>query len=526
MNLKFDKISTEVIKLVKTHHKIILGISLIYFFSNCFLGLDFTDGFFHINAASQIKGTYPFETLLTSQILHFLFVLFGKHLIVYRCCNAILTLLGFCILSKSSKGIIINSNRNLMLAAFLILASPIINNIFGYDSLSLLMLIIIVSFLFHYSLDTIKNLLVLSTLIGLFILIRIPNIIIIPFISIYLFASYKEKSWSIIKTTGVFIFVVVGTIIFYLSWLLIYYGSLSTAFSTFSSVDDHDFILLIKNYLRDSIRIICYLTLLTASYFWIINKKSNQRFLFMFLQFVFLYAFIFNTPYVWNYTLFLTAFNCSFITILFIKEKKINYLYLFVLLSSMVLSIGSNTGLSKTSTFGTFGFLFCLETFKKIDRIYLISWLFVLIPFSFFENAGWTYEDGNLFRLRKTINIEGLNPILTTEKHYRYIHTIIEKSDVLKKEGYQVIYFGYYSHLFTFLNPAKRQFYSFDQRFGSSKEIESILKEYSKNKIAIFITDNIGYQKRKDITYVEKLLLEKRFTIDTDERFTIYKSPN
>ena len=107
MNLKFDKISSGVIKLAKTHHKLILGISLVYFLSNCFIGLDFTDGFFHINAASQIKGPYPFETLLTGQILHLLYGFFGKHLIVYRLLNAISVFGGYWILSKSS-----TSNRS------------------------------------------------------------------------------------------------------------------------------------------------------------------------------------------------------------------------------------------------------------------------------------------------------------------------------------------------------------------------------------------------------------------------------
>ena len=526
MSFKFDQFLLQLIKFAKAYHRFILFVALIYFYSNCFWGLDFTDGFFHINAASQLNNNYPFETLLTGQLLHIFYLIIGKHLIIYRLCNATLLLTSFWIISKVTNKTLDKSVINLLLATFLFIASPIINNIFGYDTLSLFMLTAIVAFILQNKIDSLKNKIVLSIMIGLFALIRIPNIAIIPFITIFLLKFYREKSWSIKKTTGVFIFLLTGALIIYFTWLILFYDSLSKGFTTFSSVDDHVFSLLLKNYLRDGIRIICYLSILIASYYWINIKKDKQLILIVLMQLVFLFAFIYNTPYVWNYSLFVSAFNYSFAVIFFIKKRKIDFTLLFILVSSFILSIGSNTGLSKTSTFGVLGLLVCLELFKQIDKKYMISWFMALTVMSLFENACWTYEDGNIFTLRKPIDIEGLKPILTSQKHYNYIHAVTEKSDSLKKEGYLIYYYGYYSHLFTFLHPAKREYYSFDQRFANTREIESIIKNNHNKNTAIFITDNIGFQKRNESSLTEKLILKNGFTTDNDNRFLIYINPS
>ncbi len=521
IRIKFEKISIQLVSISLRNHKLILIFAFCYFFSNCFFGLDLTDGFFHINAATLINGNYPFETILTGQILHFFYSIAGKHFIVYRLFNSLLILTGFLIISTFFGRDLKISVRNLLLASLIIIGSPITNNILGYDTFSLWMLIVIVSFMIKCKIDNLKNITILSFLIAVFALIRIPNATILAFIPVYLYKFHYDNSWSLKKIIGIYFSITSLSSFFFLLYITINYGSLSKGFASFSSVDDHNIFELLQNYLRDFTRIVCYLLLTISSYYFIVNKKSNLLLLFL-IQSIFIIFFVLNTPYVWNYTLFVTAFNYSFIFILFLKEKKINYLYLFALLTTFVISIGSNTGLSKTSTFGTFGLLFCMESFKRIDRQYLISWLLILIPFSFFENAGWTYEDGNLYQLRKPINIEGLNPIITTGKHYKYIHAVTEKSEILKKQGYQVFYYGYYSHLFTFLNPIKRETYSFDQRFGSPKEMQNILNECSNKKSAVVLTDNIGYQKRKETSTAENLLLTNGFSILNDDRFTIY----
>lgn len=511
-------------EIIQKNHGIILAFSVAYFFFNCFFGLDFTDGFFHINAAVQINGKYPFETILTCQVIHFFYEIFGRHFIYYRLLNAVMILSGFFILAKSSKSKVSKQKRSLLISSFIILGTPIMSNILGYDTLTLFMLMIIISYVLNNQMKSIGRILLLGLLTALLILIRIPNALLLFFLVFPVLYHQRKKNGSDRKIIAIFFSQILVTLIIYSLILIIMYPSLSDAFSSFSSNNDHHINDLLSNYIRDGKRILCYLALLIGSYYFIAKSDNKySRLLFTLIQLVFLFGFIFNTPYVWNYTLFISALNVCFVVILFAKEKKISYNYLFVVLASLVLSVGSNTGLSKTAAYGIFGLYFGLETLTVIDKRFLYRWLIILLPFSILENVFWTYEDGNIMTLRKPITVKGLTSVITTNKHDKYVHAVINKSDSLQKERYIVYYYGYYSHLFSFLYPIPRKHYSFDQRFSNTKEIAEIIKAHQNQKIAIFITDNIGYQKRKEITVVESMLLQNGFVIDNNPNFTIYK---
>ncbi len=507
------------------YHLLFLAAAVCYFISNILWGLEFTDGFFHINEAVQNEGYYPFETILSSQILFLLNKIFGIHLVLYRLFNSLLILFSYYLIYNTGKKYYNKALVRLFTAVFIILASPMNFNILGFDSFSVITITAAVSFLLNNEMKNFKNILLLSILIACSMLVRMPNLFILPFTGVYFIYCRKLLNWKIIDIFKRYILLITLTLFLYISYLLIIYHSFSNIFHSFASQGGHHISKIIYHYYNDSFLVFQYLIVFILLYlFFILLKKIKAISLFALsiLIFFYLYKRIYIV-YHYHYAIIILSFITSLLIIYFFNYKKINYKIIFIFLTSLIICAGSNTGFVKMAFLSPIGMLCCMETTKFVSKQFIYCIIGILIPFSFLILSSETFEDKGYFKLSNKINVHGLNPIYTSFDHYKTVHEILDITDYLEKTGYKVVYYGFHSHLFSFLRPAPREKYTFYQPFDNSDEMNYILKKYNNQRLAIFlINGNNLKDSLKNKSEVELFLIKKGYEEMYETKFIIY----
>jgi 4-amino-4-deoxy-L-arabinose transferase-like glycosyltransferase len=222
------------------YHLLFLVAAVCYFISNILWGLEFTDGFFHINEAFQNEGYYPFETILSSQLIFLLNKIFGIHLVLYRLFNSLLILFSYYLIYNTAKKHYNKVLVRLFTAVFIMLASPMNFNILGFDSFSIITITVAVCFLLNNEMNNFKNILLLSILIACSMLVRMPNILLLPFTIAYFIYLKKEQYWENAAIIKRFTQLVATTLVLYIFYLLINYHSFSNIIHSFASQGGHN----------------------------------------------------------------------------------------------------------------------------------------------------------------------------------------------------------------------------------------------------------------------------------------------
>jgi hypothetical protein len=211
------------------------------------------------------------------------------------------------------------------------------------------------------------------------------------------------------------------------------------------------------------------------------------------------------------------------VIIYFFNYKKINYKVIFIFLTSLTICAGSNTGFVKMAFLSPIGLLCCLETTKFVSKQFIYCIIGILIPFSFLILSSETFEDKGYFKLSEKINVSGLNPIYTSYNHYKSVHDVLDMTDHLEKEGYKVVYYGFHSHLFSFLRPTPREKYTFYQSFDNSVEMNYIIKKIGNQRLAIILINGSNLKdslaKKSE---VELFLIKNGFREIPEIQFNIY----
>lgn len=519
-----DNIILESVKNLQKFDKWIMTFSIVYFLSGIFWGLDFTDGLFHINEAVLCSGKLPFETILTSHILLSMYPLIGNHLILWRLINALVLLFSFLliylIISKKAK----HKNARTLFSFFIFIFTPMNYNIIGYDSFTILFTSIIIFFLFSFELTNKKNILVLSFLMALSMLIRIPNIIIIPLMYIYFHAVRNKYQWSNSKMHQNYIVTVLFTLIIYFLYLLLTFGNPSHIINSFASGNQHGITKMIHYYYEDVKKIIVFTSIFIVFYLLTTRqKKANLLFnslLIIVVLLSLLYTHRFNFLFHWQYALITSSFLISFFIIQNISHKKISLTSIFILLSMFSISFLSNTGLLKIVYLSNLAMLYFAEDLNRKTRLFLYYGILFFLPYAAIERISSTFEDKGYVDLTWQIKSEELECIFTTKKQSEYINKISEISRQLKKEEYKVYYYGLGSHLFSFIDPSPRKKYSYYQVYNNPEEINEIISDSANRKIAVMLFNlpsNSGHT-----TIVEKQLNQKGFRLDSDNYISIY----
>ena len=510
--------------LLYKQHRIILSISIVYFISNIIWGLDLTDGFFHINEATQVTGYYPFETVLTSHIIAIVYKIFGKQIIVYRLLNALLFLSSFYLIWDLVKEKYSTAFLSLIFSAFIIISSPINFNIFGFDSFSILAITLTVWYALKSNLQKTSSIIILSSLIAGSALIRLPNIMLLWFIPVY-FYHYKTKAiWSLYDVIKKTTLLIVSTIIIYSTYLFLAFHHWKNAFGSFASQQRHGIFHLLHHYKIDLIQMLYFLVPFLVLYVIIVKQKKHNV-LITSLFFILLFTYIYHNIYFvyhWLYSLMIFAFISSVVIINLITSKKIDLKIIFLYFSVATIAIGSNTGFLKVAYLSPIGLLCILECSDYFDRKYIIYAMLCFIPFSFMVNLNSTFEDLGYSALKSRVNISGLNPIRTTQGKSETLHEIIDIAKQYEKKGYKVIYYGFNSHLFSFLTPSPRKHYSFDQPMNKGAEIKELLTQYKNKKIVFYFTSMVKNDTTTTKTSCEKILIQNGFVKDSTNKYCIY----
>jgi len=437
-------------------------LSIIYFFAGIFVGLDFTDTFYHLNQAQNpADGILLFPILLSSLIINGLIELFGPNVIYLRFINGSLYILALLIPFIFLKTRASTIKKLFYIGCVVLLITPLNANVLGYDTFSIFFnSLIFTTTLSYLEKKKLYLLVILAFLCSMSILIRLPNALVLPILMFVIFYQQKLLSskfhLSLIKLPLLFLIlslsgVVLVYFLYYKDWEVFSNASLGTI--------SHNYKILIYRYLRDGVKLVIFFSFITGTYY--LFKKIYKVWgryvaygIILLLYIVFIKLYLFPG---YPYTIFLTAMVLS-IAVLHLYEKsgnnRISDIQILIVFTSFLFinAFGSNLGLLKTS------FLFLLLPFVlSVIQVRSINfWKFlwiILIPAAAFLKFYKTYEDQNIFSLNKTLNLELLHPIKTSQERFVFLNEVNQKVKQLQAENVSVYFYGDKSHIFHYLYP-------------------------------------------------------------------------
>jgi hypothetical protein len=478
---------------------LILLMSLAYSLVFIFYGIDFTDSFYYINLCKDYTSSPMI--ILTLLIGKCWMLLFGDSLISLRVLNWVILILTiflpFIMLIPSN-----SRKENLKYLSISIILITILNdNVFGGDVCTLFFLALSISFLIKFlRSNKLIHLLLYGITSSLLILVRFPNILILPASAIIFGIIGYSKNYqkpgkekillSFFKTIGTYfsICILLCTLI-----IMIVYGSVSEftsrlSFSIGNIDESHSIIPMFRVYCRDFIKLFQY-TGVCVLIFLIVN--NNLKFngliqkIFRFSAVIFLALFlkveIGIMKYNWNISLFYSAIVCSILisySVLYVQNKEYNKLILIsiVLFFSIIPVLGSNTGLLKFSYF-SIAFLPTLLASNRTDfnRNSRLNYLFaVFFLFTFYTKMMVVYEDSKISSLRYELKIEKLRHIKTTKANVQFIEDVLKVFKEVGENNEFVLFYGKVSHVFYYLTNTKSLYQ--DSFWMSSYDLKEVKK--------------------------------------------------
>lgn len=517
---------------------IFLSVTVIYFFSSIFYGLDFTDSFYHLNQAlNPANGIYLYPFFLSSVIINGLISLVGPEIIYLRLLNSLLLffslLMPFFLIKIPKQRIQVL----FYIACGLFLFTPFNVNILGYDTLSIFILSLIFSLSVLYLQKTnLYLLLLLSITCSLAVLIRLPNLSVVPIVLLVIGFGNKVQLGSFSRRSLVLFFLL--TTVFIFLGFSMYYSHWDEFLGASTNSSSHDLKMLLYNYFQHGLQLLLIVSLLLAGYFLI--KKARDKF----SKFI-IYAssglifitliglFVIRTKYSQNYAFFLTSLAISLVIVTIIQNRKdwlnpknlVLYLYILFL---FINPFGSDTGLLKaTSLFLLIPFILSFYNFKP--QPYWTVILVILLPLSLFEKLSSIYEDKSFPALNTPVNIGLLTPIRTTETRAAYLENIEREVKELKKNNVHVYFYGNKSHIFHYLYPETTLNINFFFQPTDDLKYYSHLIRKSNNyeNIAIFIVDSYpGINSKNEHLVGVKLLSDGFKKVKTESCIYFFKNKN
>ena len=253
-------------------------ISSFYFYSGIFFGLDFTDSFYHLNQAlDPADNVYLYPFFLSSIIVKGIVEMVGPEIINLRFINSTLVYFSLLFPFLVNKVNIFKPKNLYFISLILILFAPFNVNILGYDSLSIFMLSIIFSVtVLYFRKPRSYLLIILSVLSAAAILIRIPNVLIVPIILISIGFTRKNDlgAFSGKMITNLLGYLILTFLLVFIVYSL-YYSKFEDFFQASANATSHNFRILIKHYFIDGLKIISFILIILGGGF-LMKKKRNH----------------------------------------------------------------------------------------------------------------------------------------------------------------------------------------------------------------------------------------------------------
>ena len=502
-----------------------LVLSILYFFSGIFFGLDFTDSFYHLNQALHpADGIYLYPFFLSSIIINTIVEIIGPEIIYLRLINSLLLFFSLLIpfifikIQKPLTEVIFS------IACVLFLFAPLNVNILGYDSLS----IFILSLIFSLSILYVKSsklylLMLLSILSAAAVFIRLPNLLVIPIV--FLVIGFNEKIHKgcfyakDLKLPMIFLLL---TLLWVYLGFSVYYSNVEEFFSASANSTSHDIKILFSHYFRHGLKLILFISLIIGGHYFFRKLQCLMPKLWVYILIAVFFAifigfFVSSSKYWQNYSLFLTSLTISILILQIIQDRKdlfslknmVVYLYFLFL---FINPFGSNTGLLKAvSLFLLLPFVLSLNDLKL--KQYWLLILIVLLPFSLFEKFYRTYEDKGILSLNTTLELELLKYINTNEFRAEFLEKINTEVLELKNNNIQVYFYGDKGHVFHYLYPKTNlninSFFQPVEKMVYYPKIEQVIN--GKINTAIFIVDSYPGDGFKELSFLELSLMKNGF---------------
>lgn len=421
----------------------------------------------------------------------------GPKIIFLRLANSLLLLLSFLFPFLILKPQLSRNKIMLYLACGLILFLPFNVNILGYDTLSIFFLSLIFTLcIYHIKKPKLSKLLFLSILCSAAVLVRLPNILVLPIIFFWFLFFRSAFPKTLLYRWQAVILLLLSLLGLALGYAL-YYGSWNSFINASANADSHFIKELLQNYFRDGIQLFFFLSFILISYFLFlrIRRRISKVFTYLLLiliLLIFMSYYLLPTKYIFNYSLFIFAVVLSYtgIQIFHWKKRSGMQLQIFVLyfLFLFINLFGSNTGLLKGySLFVLFPFVFSIG--NSAGKNYWSTLLLVLIPFSFVNKLYGIYEDKNLLSLNVVPRHELLSPIRTNEFRAQFLDAIDAEVKELGSRDIKVYFYGDKSHIFHYLYPRSVVISGFFHQSIDDLTSRAKIKEMlqGKDNFAIFI---------------------------------------
>lgn len=510
------------------------GLSLFYSFVLVFYGIDFTDTFYHLNSFKDFELSSL--TGLTSLIGIFWMKLFGNNLLSFRILN--LLLINFAVIipflffvPKAEK-----TKSYIFLGSSIVLLASLNANIFNYDTVTLFFLSFASIWIIKYYQTGKKSyLLTYGFFSALLILARFPNIVILPLSIILLliieYQKYKKVKKDFLIKFGkvIFLYFFICTIVLVLASFLMY-GNINGLFprvsNSISSIGKHHSLkTMIWRYSSHFVQIFQYIAVIALLVYFGVKERNfpkKYKYFIHFLIYILISLFLMLGIKIIDYNLNLSLFYSALCYALIINylcfyfKRHENDFITFPLILfgfSIIPSMGSNTGLLKTSLFLLCYFPFLFLFIKRNRLLYhkiIYKMIFLLVVFSVYTRITNIYEDSSLNNLNCELKYKLIRYIHTTKERCYFIEEVLSDILIEKNKNHPILLYGRVSHIFYYLtNITPLYQHSFWMPFDESSEISRVEEVIKKIKPVIFLLSN--YPENNDQNYIINQISKNQF---------------
>jgi len=502
---------------------IALLFAVLYYLFFAQFGIDYYDTFYHINLyLSSSKDPMFFGSTIIGNLFY---TVFGSELILFRV-FAFLLIISMFILPYFFLRDKFFKYTPVFFILLVLIYAPTHHNYLSYDVFTIFFLTVFILLLFLYNKNSSYCLLItLSLVSAIVIAVRLPNLTILPFSFLaFLITFYNNKQKMFIHYT-IYLFAVM---VFYFLFVYLYYDNLVNFKEAFKAAslnkgESHTFMHLIKVYSKSVFIILIFIVFLLIVNHVYTKYSKLLSLLFFTVGYYFL---VFEYQFSYRLGAFLHALTIFLILQLWFKDrsnikKNLLFMILITFVFSFVSSLGSDTGMHKSSYIFLFLPIFLGYLEYKKFYYYLLS---IMLVFSITQRIGKTYYDEPSIYCDTSFEMNGLKYVKTIPQKHEAINEIYKEINLLKDQGYEIDFFGVRSHIFVFLNNQSQNTYSSFFMNNLDKNEMQITKDLINKKseqkhIIVFINSKNTPQRHG----VEKLLLDYKYILVQSKYFYYYR---
>lgn len=408
-------------------------------------------------------------------------------------------------------------------------------NVYGWDRQSMLHLTIcIICFHSYIQKPTIAKLIFLSILSVSTTLCRLPNIAIIPLISLLIFLQHgiplKNKFVNIVIYFS-------SSIVILLFSIIIFYDSVNNYLLILSNntINNHNLSQIIANIISDIFQISCICLVFLVIYKSIkhIDRKFGNL---LSLLSVFLFSLLLCAVLIYKtggymlfyrkYVLSITIFLASYIILNKETSKQSKFIIVSILCLSFVSTIGSDTGLSKALVLPLIPFLFYF--IKPIINNAIKKTAICVFAAAILTNIIYYYKfsfsDSVISLTTAKINNPLAEGILTTKEKAKTINIIDSIISEYTVKNYQPIVIGYdtnryiFEYLYNSRNEYLRHYWNTNDDLYNDKHYNNYISQCisNKNSIILYLKSN------NDRNLIYHNLSNNCILIHSSENYTIF----